>query len=95
MKANVHERGVVRDDLTPHYDTRLLMLCGAPLHSSRRAEHTMGMPQTAHHWTPDEVRALPANRRTVAPVKPLAADLVQRVCPALGGGSLFHLGSTP
>ena len=39
--------------------------------------------------------ALPANRRTVAPVQPLAADLVQRVCPALGGGSPLLLGSTP
>ena len=23
----------------------------------------MGMPQTAHYWTPDEVRALPADGR--------------------------------
>jgi Uma2 family endonuclease len=29
------------------------------LHPSRRAEHNMGMPQTAHFWTPAEVRALP------------------------------------
>lgn len=36
---------------------------GVPLHSSRRAEHTMGMPQTARFWTPEEVRALPADGR--------------------------------
>ena len=36
---------------------------GAPLPNSRRAEHTMGMPQVAHVWTPDEVRALPDDGR--------------------------------
>jgi len=35
---------------------------GVPLHSSRRAEHTMGMPQTAERWTADMVRALPDDR---------------------------------
>ena len=35
---------------------------GVPLHSSRRAEHTMGMPQTAERWTAEMVRALPDDR---------------------------------
>src|SRR5438445_6934619 len=36
---------------------------GVPLPTSRRAEHNMGMPQATHFWTPDEVRALPADGR--------------------------------
>src|SRR2546421_12293345 len=33
--ANVHDWDVLRDDLIPRYDTRLLILRGVPLHSSR------------------------------------------------------------
>ena len=36
---------------------------GVPLPTFRRAEHNMGMPQATRFWTPDEVRALPADGR--------------------------------
>src|SRR2546422_2799885 len=40
-----------------------LRFAGVPLPRSRRAEHTMGMPQATHYWTPDDVRALPDDGR--------------------------------
>jgi Uma2 family endonuclease len=50
-----------------------------PLHSSRRAEHTMGMPQTAHFWTPDEVRGLPDDGRRY---EVIAGELLVTPAPA-------------
>ena len=44
-------------------DMRRVIIARVPLHSPRRAEHTMGMPQATHFWTPDEVRALPDDGR--------------------------------
>src|SRR5207245_800698 len=40
-----------------------LRFAGVPLPPWRRAEHTMGMPQATHYWTPDDVRALPDDGR--------------------------------
>jgi len=58
----VHEWGVVRDDLIPRYDTRLVILRGVHLLFARRAEHYMGMPHTTERWTAAKVRALPDDR---------------------------------
>ena len=57
-----HEQDVVRIDLIPHFHTRLLMLRRVHLPSARRAEHNMGMPETAERWTAAMVRALPDDR---------------------------------
>ena len=46
---------------------------------ARRAEHNMGMPQATHFWTPDEVRALPADGRRYEVV---AGELLVTAAPS-------------
>src|SRR3989442_719227 len=56
-------RAPLRNNTMTSAVPRAMRFAGVPLPPSRRAEHTMGMPQATHHWTPDDVRTLPDDGR--------------------------------